>query len=495
MPDRHTAHASYTTVTNFEQRRELALSDLFYLAVYIMGRQDMDNDWCFARCREVAAAPDGYLDLWAREHYKSTIITVGKTIQDILNNPEITVGIFSHTRPIAKSFLRQIKREMEINEPLKELFPDILFSAPKREAPQWSEDGGLIVKRATNPKEATIEAWGLVDGAPIGKHFSLLVYDDVVTRESVSTPEMIAKTTDAWALSLNLGAHGGVRRIIGTRYHFNDTYKTVMDRCAATPRIYPATKDGTDTGTGVFLDRETLAAKRRDMGPYIFGCQMLQNPLADAAMGFKREWLRFYTLGKHPTVSNIYILVDPAGAKKRDSDYTVMWVLALGDDHNIYLLDGVRDRLNLTDRATALFRLHRKWRPLSVGYEQYGMQADIEHIRYVMDQEGYRFTITELSGSMPKNDRIRRLVPVFEKGRFYLPERLALLDSERRSRDLTHEFVEKEYIAFPVSGHDDMLDCASRILDPNFPARFPLRERPYESTKPRMAINNFNPYD
>ena len=485
------AHAAYAHAATPEARRELVLHDLFYLMAEVMGRKDMDNDWCFARCREVQASPDGHLDLWAREHYKSTIITVGKTIQDILRNPEITVGIFSHTRPIAKSFLRQIKRELETNSALHDLFPDILFRHPRREAPQWSEDGGLIVRRESNPKEATIEAWGLVDGAPIGKHFSLLVYDDVVTRESVSTPDMIAKVTDAWALSLNLGAHGGARRMIGTRYHFNDTYKTIMDRAAATPRIYAATTDGTPEGPGAFLDRATLDAKRRDMGPYIFGCQMLQNPLADAAQGFKREWIRFFTPGKHPAASTFHILCDPAGAKKQDSDYSVIWVLALGDDGNIYLVDGVRERFNLTERANALFRLHRKWRPRAVGYEHYGMQADIEHIRYMQEQEGYRFPITPLGGAMPKNDRIRRLVPLFEQGRFYLPSTLPVVTGNR-SRDLVREFIEEEFVAFPVATHDDMLDCASRILDPAFHASFPVPQRPHGVANRAMCLTEYD---
>ncbi len=152
----------------------------------------------------------------------------------------------------------------------------------------------------------------------------------------------------------------------------------------------------------------------------------------------------------------------------------------------------MRDRLNLTERAAALFRLHRKWRPSAVGYEHYGMQADIEHITYVMDREGYRFPITPLGGSMPKNDRIRRLVPVFEQGRFFLPERLPMTGSDGRVHDLAREFIEEEFTAFPVSSHDDMLDCASRILDPAFPARFPLRARPWEDAR-RMCLTEYDP--
>lgn len=246
----------YAGAKHAEDLRALCSGDLFFLLVYAMRRKDMDNDWIFARCREVQGNPDGYLDLWAREHYKSTIITVGLTILNILNNPDITVGIFSHSRPIAKAFLRQIKREFETNRVLQELFPHIC--PPGRgETRTWSEDGGIVVRRGGNPKENTVEAWGLVDGQPTGKHFDLLVYDDVVTLESVSTPEQIRKTTEAWRLSLNLGARGGARRMIGTRYHANDTYAELLKQKSVVPRLYPATVDGTLEGEPV-LDRKSV---------------------------------------------------------------------------------------------------------------------------------------------------------------------------------------------------------------------------------------------
>ncbi len=457
---------------------ELGRRDLYFLMTHILGRKDMETDWHHARCAEVQARPDGMLDLWAREHYKSTIITFGLTIQDILNDPERTFGIFSHSRPIAKGFLAQIKYEFENNTLLRRCYPDVLWEEPRRQAPRWSLDHGIVVRRGGNPKEATVEAWGLVDGQPTGKHFSVLVYDDVVTRESVTTPEMIAKVTDCWALSLNLGARGGRRRYIGTRYHYNDTYRAIMDRKAAVPRVHAATADGTPDGPPVLLSRGEVAEKRRQMGPYVFGCQMLQDPRADAAQGFREEWLGYWEVRSpaHWQGMNRYIVVDPAGEKKSRSDYTVMLVIGLGEDGNYYLIDGVRDRLNLTERAECLFRLHRRYAPLAVGYERYGVQADIEHIRYEMQGRNYRFEILELGGGVPKNDRIRKLVPLFERRRFFLPVRAPFRDHEGRWRDLTKEFVQEEYLAFPVAAHDDMLDCMARIVDPALCAEFPARE-------------------
>ncbi|MCP4936698.1 MAG: hypothetical protein GY927_21470, partial [bacterium] len=137
-------------------QRNLSRIDLFFLLRYVCGRVDMEHQWLLERCREVDYSPDEHLDLWAREHYKSTIITFGKVIQDILsshgdyplekwNGREVTVGIFSHTRPIAKGFLRQIKYEFERNILLKSLFPDVLYENPHKEAPKWSEDDGIVV--------------------------------------------------------------------------------------------------------------------------------------------------------------------------------------------------------------------------------------------------------------------------------------------------------------------------------------------------------------
>lgn len=478
-----------STPEQTELVRHLCLTDLYFLLWYGLSRADIERQWLLDRCREVQESPNGHLDLWAREHYKSTIITFGKTIQDVLNDPEITVGIFSHTRPIAKGFLRQIKRELEQNSLLKELFPEILWKDPHKEAPKWSEDDGIIVKRRGNPKESTVEAWGLVDGQPTGKHFRLRVYDDVVTRESVTTPDMIQKTTEALELSYNLGVDGGHQRFIGTRYHFSDTYKTVMDRGTAIPRIYTATDTGDMDGNPVLLSAESLATKRRDMGPYTFGCQMMQNPKADETQGFRREWLRHYQDVGNTERMNKYLLLDPASAKKRSSDYTSAWVIGLASDGNSYVLDMVRDRLSLTQRADLVFRWHRKWKPKQVRYEKYGMMADIEHIRARQESENYRFTITEVGGQTPKNDRIKRLIPWFEQGKIWFPETCTRTDYQGKTQDMVSVFVEEEYMAFPVPIHDDMLDSLARLAEPDLPLVWP-KEEPQPRTAPRL--NNYS---
>lgn len=448
-----------------------------------------------ARCKEVQQNPDGYLDLWAREHYKSTIITFAKTIQDIIRSHgddpieqrEVTVGIFSHTRPIAKGFLRQIKREFESNTILQWAFDDIFYQHPHKESPKWSEDDGLVVKRKSNPKESTIEAWGLVDGQPTSKHYGLLLYDDVVTLESIRSPEMIAKSTEAWELSTNLGEEGGRTRIVGTRYHYNDTYRTIIDRSAAIPRIHPATINGQPDGEPVLKSQEWLKERRTKQGQYVFACQQLLNPTADKSQGFKIEWLRHYKEVDRRGM-NVYLIVDPANEKKKKSDYTAMWVIGLNVDGNYYALDIVRDKLSLTERGNMVFMLHQKWNPINTGYEKYGKDSDISYLEDRMERENYRFDITPLGGILAKNDRIKRLIPIFENHRMYLPESLRRTDYKGKSIDLVQSFIDDEYQEFPVSTHDDMMDSLARIKDEDMNTFFPRVQTKVVLPRPLRAM-------
>lgn len=504
-----------------EYRAYLGLVDRYYLAVFLLHRTDFlthgpkGNKWLYERCREVEAAPDGHLDLWARDHYKSSLITQTGAIQEILRDSEITIGIFSHTKPIAKGFLWAIKREIESNDELKTLYPEVLYWSPKKDAPRWSEDG-IVVKRRMNPKECTVEAHGLVDGQPTSKHFRLLIFDDVWTRENVTTPEQITKTIEARELSENLGQRGGSQWNIGTRYSFADGYASMIDREVLVPRIYPATHDGTLTGTPIFLTDTEWDAKKKAQ-PTQISAQFLQNPLAGRDQSFQADWLKSYMV--RPRTLNIYILCDPSkGTPNRRSDRTAIAVIGIDAGGNKYLLDGYRHRMKLPERWKCLKTLHKKWtrepgvQSVNVGYERYGMQTDIEYFEEQMEREKLHFTIEEVNWTrdhnQSKQDRVDRLVPDVKFSRFYLSavvwnsnqtclwkseddrvvyrelrgtseewtsmeargeasrnaSPIKRVDEDGKVYDLTAAMIE-EMLYFPFGSHDDLVDAASRIYD------------------------------
>ena len=225
-----------------------------------------------------------------------------------------------------------------------------------------------------------------------------------------------------------------------------------------------------------------------DLGSYSFAGQYLQTPVPIGGGLIKPEWIKYYDKA-NPAPMNVYILCDPANisndpnisvARRREkkSDWTAFIVVGLHTDGNKYVLDVVRDKFNPTERVEALFQLHRKWNGLSgkppkVAYEKYGMMTDTHYIRKTMEDDNYRFPIIEVGGIMSKVDRIGRMIPDLENGRWYWPKKLIYRDSRGLTVDLVQEIITGEMATFPMSKHDDCLDAMSRIYSEELNAIFP----------------------
>jgi len=225
------------------------------------------------------------------------------------------------------------------------------------------------------------------------------------------------------------------------------------------------------------MDIEETKQTKIDLGSYAYSGQYQQRPTPLGSGEFKSIWYKYYDEIKTGQGMNIFIIVDPANEKKKTSDYTAMLVIGLAPDRNYYLLDIVRDRLNPTERVEALFNLHRKWneksgKPPKVGYEKYGIQSDIHYIEEKQKELGYRFNIVEIGGRQAKEDRIRRLIPIIEAGRFYFPKSLIYIDLDNSHKELIKELI-NEFSFFPVGTHDDMIDGMARIVETDLNATFP----------------------
>lgn len=233
------------------------------------------------------------------------------------------------------------------------------------------------------------------------------------------------------------------------------------------------------------LSREVLDRKLKEMGSYAYSGQMLQEPTPIGGGMFKSDWINWYASREFDTKPcNLYILVDPStgddNAVKNDLDYTAMAVWALAPDQNYYLVDGVKDRLNPTERVNKLFELHRKWltksgKPPKVGYETIGFKSDKHFIEQKMIEDNYRFSLTELPKKgerrLHKTKKIERMVPIFEGGRVWLPNDLFYMDEKNLQRNLISDIIEQEFLLFPFAPHDDFMDAMSMIfdVDPIFP--------------------------
>ena len=362
----------------------------------------------------------------------------------------------------------------------------------------WGDDVTLSKEQSektlfTNTARGHRESQG-VTAKITGKRGDMLIWDDPHdakgTESDVQRQEILDAWDNAWSSRLNdlntspviiimqrLHANDITAHLLGKDeqdwmhlvipMHFDPAMTFDPDKDIGRPDLAdPRTEEGELMFPDRFNDK-AVSELEEDLGPYGTAGQMQQRPAPKGGGELETKWIMRYK--NPPRRSNKVILVDPAGERKPGvtgpRDNTAMGVWGLGEDENWYLLEGVRDRLNLVERTELLFEWHRKYKPKLVGYEQYGAQSDIAHIQSEMEHNDYRFKIVELGGKLKKEDRIRRLIPLLHAGRIWLPEHLRKRMIDGTVRDIVEDCIKIEYEMFPNSLFDDFLDMTSRLCD------------------------------
>jgi hypothetical protein len=93
---------------------------------------------------------------------------------------------------------------------------------------------------------------------------------------------------------------------------------------------------------------------------------------------------------------------------------------------------------------------------------------------------------------MAKEERIRRMIPDLQNGRWWFPDALHYTDYEMRTIDLVREIIKSEMATFPRARYDDMLDALTRIYDTEMQTVFPRVKKSgasgdYKSNKRRRS--------
>lgn len=196
---------------------------------------DWAEDW---------AETEKKLLLLPRGHIKSNLITIDYVLWRLWKNPNIRILIRSHKDPDACKFLRGIKDAILDDPVFGKVCPEIkpAMDGPRRKL--WNESQ-IIVQRDGQFIDPTVEAIG--DGETTGRHFDLIIMDDIVTRASVTSPELILKTREMRELSESLLDPGGQTFIVGTRYDFGDEYGYILEdpdlKSAYETKVMPCVSD------------------------------------------------------------------------------------------------------------------------------------------------------------------------------------------------------------------------------------------------------------
>ena len=472
------------------------------LLSYTMGvfPQMIVTDFHEAVAREIQDVLDGVHDrliLTAPPRHGKSLITSETAPAYFLGKyPRKKIIAASHTQDLATKFGAKVRDNM--NSPVHETV--------------FGTDGCLRRGSRAAAESFTTNLKGEyntvgVGGTPIGKGADVFIIDDPIRNRADVESEKQREDMKEWYSSSvlsRLEGQGGII-LMHQRWHEDDLAGWLLReypddgwRVANFPALIESAEDKAID----YLDREfgevlipqlhsndKLQRLKESMLPRDWLSMYQGQPRGSTGDEFTESMLQTYTV---PPMNvrggcNVYIIVDPANTKKKYSDYTAMVVLGLGADGNFYILDMVRDKLDLLERTSTLIELHRKWRPLITAYESYGASSDIQHIKYEQENQNYRFPIVSVQSKLKKEERIRRLIPDMHKGRWFIPEGLTAVNVEGKEYEPIKDMITEEMIPFPVAKHDDAIDATSMIYDLSY--MFPSNSIPVASIQTKNKIS------
>ena len=422
--------------------RMLITNDLFFILVWVMGIEKANHPFVVERCRALQDGPaSDTLDVHARFHYKSLTVTIAETLQYHLKYPEECTCILGYARPVAKKFLRAIKTLCEQSALLKWAFDDILWPNPTQDAPKWSEDDGIVFRRkAASRGESTVEAYGLTEGAPTGRHYERLVFDDIETDDIAGSPKMLEDVFSKFQMNvynLGTGSDQDKRRVLGTYYSHRGPIKRIGDmRFESTVvdgvtvpgepmwklRIVPATDDGKITGNPVLLDPDTWARIKQtkhvnsqqlcDPSPQedITLDKNLLQPIEPAFLrvGAWADRFKFFVIdqagGTDTNVSGpgdnwsvgVVSIVPSAAMLSRKGDEATDDEMGISD---VCLEDVVADRLTHSQAIETVVRMYLKsGMIMQLGVEKVGLATTEIHIADALAAKGRK--LSEKNGNL-----------------------------------------------------------------------------------------------
>ena len=448
--------------------------------VWLLGYRDLgafhkEQLHRIAEFRTLEDIPIRRLWLWSRGFFKTSLITEAHTLWLIVNNPNIRILIVSFSLEVAKKPFGVLRNHLIGNEDFRYFFREFCPVPNKEGKIEFGTTEYFVIPNRTKSlKEPTVMCAGV--GTNItGLHFDVQKIDDLVNKDSVSNDTQIQASKDYFSLLGPIFDNPTCphQDVIGTIYHFNDLHSVILKNEKFSSSIIPVYND---RGVFAFPERISQEAFEKEIlgdpnnNPYDIQSQYLLNPINPADAKFKEEWWKTYD--DLPSGLAEYILCDPASTQKKKSDYTVIEVWGVDSEYNYYLLDGLRDRLRANDRVRAYVSMAKKLKRLKgAKYEELGgRQGDLENINDEFIKQHIHISVKPTKNTTAtKVDRIeQRLVGQFHAGKIYFPKSI-LKRSEFDGK--TYDFVQQyklEFLQFPFSEHDDILDCHSQLFDGDF---------------------------
>ena len=456
-----------------------AKRDLFFLCYGILGNTRLSPNLHGHLCRHVESTENRRFReyLLARGNFKSTIITIGHSIQVVLpvseedlsydgwwftpeEKPHYEIGkiewpnslftnaqllIAHETHESAARFLYAITNHFTNNPLLMGLFPEVVPSPRKNRINKWELE---LPRSITGNPEPTIDTLG-VGGKSQGRHYNYIKLDDIYG-DKARDSEAESQTTKEWFDNIQSFFSTFLKDkldLTGTRYDLDDVYAHAEEVYGSQLVKYSRKieePDPKNPGQTIITFPEEFTVESLEIlkkNKKVYNAQYLNDP-QESGKGFDPTWERFFywltsnTLaiftGRDREIINlsdldVVFLIDPGESKSGGFLVTGMdW------KQRVFILASMRLELKPPELTDMIFRSVMKWQPRTVAIESDFFMSIFAHWwASEMKLRGVRFHITPVfTKKKTKDDRIDGLSNYYAASQIYHNEAQTELHDE-----------------------------------------------------------------
>lgn len=384
-----------------------------------------------------------------RAHLKSHMVAVW-VAWIITRHPEITILYISATAELAETQLSAIQNIMSSAVYMR-YFPEYIHPQEGLRK-RWNTKKITIdhpERTKQGIRDATVATAGLTTNTT-GWHADIVVADDLVIPENAYSEdgrESVVKKSSQFTSIRNAG---GFTMACGTRYFPTDIYHTwkeqlyevfdddgmVVDKLPVWDiKEYAVEEDGVflwprtvrEDGKAFGFNRNILARIRAEYSDVVqFYAQYYNNPNESGSNRISRDNFQYYNQRYMQKQGsnwfykdkrlNVYAAVDFAYSFNKRADWSVVVVIGIDSDNNIYVLDIDRFKaVKIIDYFQHIATLHSKWSFKKLQAEVTAAQKVIvEGIKDYVRSEGMGLSVVEYRPSKAEGHKEERIAAALE---------------------------------------------------------------------------------
>lgn len=460
------------------KRVERAKVDFFYFCDTYLPHyfgEDKTPDVHYEWINEVERTDKRVIPIAApRGHAKSTRITFGWPLWQVLKGTEHIIPIISDTEYQAIDHTMKIKLELEDNKRIREDFGEIAVDGG---------DGDFIANYSC--RVLAMGAGQKIRGLKHQQHRPrIIICDDLENDKDVLSEKMREKLWKWFMAALIPALHPKQSRIfiVGTILHYDSLLNNLIKKFDG--KIYKALENGKSLWESRF-SVETLESMRETMGNTLFEQEMNNNPVDEGSREFREDDLQVYT-SISEKVKYFKTYTDPAVGRNKKSDYSASITGALGESGTIYIEACNIEKQPIKKTMDYIFKNAEEYSLAESAIETFAFQEVLK--QWIEENSKRDNKYIPVIGHTPKGSkesRIKSLVPLIQNGTIKFKGARHFKEVKGYSNGI--QVLLEQILQFPKGKNDDGPDCLASLVE-----RMKSKKGKYGSSAKESFINKFS---